>query len=82
MYYFRQVKKLFCSFNYQFKVVPYTLGKIRSARLIFLFFLAVCLNISTVINIQILTNSNHQTQSYKFISHIAAFLCGFDHRDA
>jgi hypothetical protein len=38
MYYFRQVKKLFCSFNYQFKVVPYTLGKIRSARLIFLFF--------------------------------------------
>jgi hypothetical protein len=37
-------------------------------------FLAVCLNISTVINIKILTNSNQQTQSYKFTSHIAAFL--------
>jgi hypothetical protein len=36
--------------------------------------LAVCLNISTVINIQILTNSNQQTQSYEFTSHIAAFL--------
>ena len=47
-----------------------------------LIFLAVCLNISTVINIQILTNSNLQTQSYKFTCHIAAFLCGFDHRDA
>jgi hypothetical protein len=58
----------------QFKVVPYTSGKIWSARLIFLFFLAVCLNISTVINIKILTNSNQQTQSYKFTSHIAAFL--------
>ena len=47
------------------KVVPYTSGKIWSARLIFLFFfLAVCLNISTVINIKILTNSNLQTQSY------------------
>jgi len=34
----------------------------------------VCLNISTVINIKILTNSNQQTQSYKFTSHIAAFL--------
>ena len=34
----------------------------------------MCLNISTVINIKILTNSNQQTQSYKFISHIAAFL--------
>ena len=56
------------------KVVPYTSGKIWSARLIFLFFLAVCLNISTVINIKILTNSNQQTQSYKFTSHIAAFL--------
>ena len=32
------------------------------------------LNISTKINIKILTNSNQQTQSYKFISHIAAFL--------
>ena len=64
------------------KVVPYTSGKIWSARLIFLFFLAVCLNISTVINIKILTNSSQQTQSYKFTSHIAAFLCGFDHRDA
>jgi hypothetical protein len=31
------------------------------------------LNISTVINIKILTNSNQQTQSYKFTSHIAAF---------
>ena len=57
-----------------FKVVPYTSGKIWSARLIFLFFLAVCLNISTVINIKILTNSNQQTQSYKFTSQIAAFL--------
>jgi hypothetical protein len=44
------------------KVVPYTSGK------------KVCLNISTVINIKILTNSNQQTQSYKFTSHIAAFL--------
>jgi len=34
----------------------------------------VCLNVSTVINIKILTNSNQQTQSYEFISHIAAFL--------
>ena len=32
------------------------------------------LNISTVINIKILTNSNQQTQSYKFTSHIAVFL--------
>jgi hypothetical protein len=40
----------------------------------FLIFLAFCLNISTVINIKILTNSNYQTQSYKFTSHIAAFL--------
>jgi hypothetical protein len=39
-----------------------------------IFFLAVCLNISTVINIKILTNSNQQTQSYKFTSHITAFL--------
>ena len=39
----------------------------------FLIFLAVCLNISTVINIKILTNSNQQTPSYKFTSHIAAF---------
>ena len=44
----------------------------------FLIFLAVCLNLSIVINIKILTNSNQQTQSYKFTSHIA----GFDHRDA
>ena len=34
----------------------------------------MCLNISTVINIKILTNSNQQTRSYKFTSHIAAFL--------
>ena len=34
----------------------------------------MCLNISTVINIKILTNSNQQTQSYNFTSHIAAFL--------
>jgi hypothetical protein len=34
----------------------------------------VCLNISTVINIKILTNSNQQTQSSKFTSHIVAFL--------
>ena len=33
----------------------------------------MCLNISTVINIKILTNSNQQTQSYKFTSHISAF---------
>ena len=32
------------------------------------------MNISTVINIKISTNSNQQTQSYKFTSHIAAFL--------
>jgi hypothetical protein len=55
-------------------VVPYTSGKILSARLIFLFFLEVCLNISTVINIKILANSNQQTQSYEFTSNIAAFL--------
>ena len=61
------------SFDRVIKVVPYTSGKIWSARLIFLFFLAVCMNISTVINIKILTNSNQHTQSYK---------CGFDHRDA
>jgi hypothetical protein len=40
----------------------------------FLIFLAVCLNISTVINIKILANSSQQTQSYKFTSQIAAFL--------
>ena len=40
----------------------------------FLIFLAMCLNISTVINIKILTNSNQKTQSYKFTSHIAVFL--------
>ena len=34
----------------------------------------MCLNISTVINVKILTNSNQQTQSYKFTSQIAAFL--------
>jgi hypothetical protein len=34
----------------------------------------VRLNISTVINIKILTNPNQQTQSYEFTSHIAAFL--------
>ena len=33
----------------------------------------MCLNISTVIDIKILANSNQQTQSYKFTSHIAAF---------
>ena len=55
-------------------MVPYTSGKIWSARLIFLFFLEVCLNISTVINIKILANSNQQTQSYEFTSNIAAFL--------
>ena len=36
--------------------------------------MAVCLNISTVINIKILTNSNQQTQSYKFTSHIAVLI--------
>ena len=40
----------------------------------FLICLAVCLNISTVINIKILANSNQQTQRYKFNSHIAAFV--------
>ena len=40
----------------------------------FLILLAVCLNISTVIKIKIIENSNQQTQSYKFTSHIAAFL--------
>ena len=55
-------------------MVPYTSGKIWSARLIFLFFWEVCLNISTVINIKILANSNQQTQSYEFTSNIAAFL--------
>ena len=34
----------------------------------------MCLNISTVIIITILTNSNQPPQSYKFTSHIAAFL--------
>ena len=34
----------------------------------------MCLNISTVINIKILANSNQQTQSYKFTSHTTAFL--------
>ena len=34
----------------------------------------MCLNISTVINIKILANSNQQTQSYKFTSHKAVFL--------
>jgi hypothetical protein len=43
----------------------------------FLIFLAVCLNISTVINIKVLTNSNQQTHSYRFTSHIAAFLSVF-----
>ena len=55
------------------KVVPYTSGKIWSARLIFLFFWQ-CIWIYPLINIKILTNSNQQTQSYEFISHIAAFL--------
>ena len=32
------------------------------------------MNISTVKNIKILTNSNQQTQSYEFTSHITAFL--------
>ena len=36
--------------------------------------MAECLNISTVINIKLLTNSNQQTQSYEFTSHMAAFL--------
>ena len=34
----------------------------------------MCLNIYTVIDIKILANSNQQTQSYEFTSHIAAFL--------
>jgi hypothetical protein len=55
------------------KVVPYTSGKIWSAGLIFLFFWQ-CVWIYPLINIKILTNSNQQTQSYKFTSHIAAFL--------
>jgi hypothetical protein len=40
----------------------------------FFILLAVYLNISTLLNIKILANSNQQTQSYKFTSHIAAFL--------
>jgi hypothetical protein len=40
----------------------------------FLILLAVCLNISAVINIKIFTNCKQQTPSYKFTSHIAAFL--------
>ena len=55
------------------KVVLYTSGKICSARLIFLFFWQ-CVWIYPLINIKILTNSNQQTQSYQFTSHIAAFL--------
>ena len=50
----------------------YTSGKIWSARLIFLFFWQ-CVWIYPLINIKILTNSNQQTQSYQFTSHIAAF---------
>ena len=34
----------------------------------------MCLNISTVRNLKILAHSNQQTQSYKYTSHIAAFL--------
>ena len=56
-----------------FKVVPYTSGKIWSACMIFLFFWQ-CVWIYPLINIKILTNSNQQTRSYKFTSHIAAFL--------
>jgi hypothetical protein len=40
----------------------------------FLILLAVFLNIYAVINIKVLENSNQQIQSYKFTSHIAAFL--------
>ena len=54
-------------------VVPYTSGKIWSARLIFLFFGSVFEYIHCN-NIKILINSNQQTQNYKFTSHIAAFL--------
>jgi hypothetical protein len=54
-------------------VVPYTSGKIWSAPLIFLFFWQ-CVWIYPLINIKIITNSNQQTQSYRFTSHIAAFL--------
>ena len=56
------------------KVVPYTSGKNLICSFNFLIYLAVCLNISTVINIKMLANSNQQTQSYKCNSHIAAFL--------
>jgi hypothetical protein len=38
------------------------------------FFWQCVFNISTVINIKIVTNSNQQTQSYKFTSHISSFL--------
>jgi hypothetical protein len=55
-------------------VVPYTLGKNWSARLIFLFFWQCVWIYPTLINIQILTNSKQQTQSYEFTSQIAAFL--------
>ena len=57
-----------------FKVVPYTSGKIWSARLIFLFFCSVFEYIYCNKYNKILTNSNQQTHSYKFTSHIAAFL--------
>jgi hypothetical protein len=66
--------ELLIKLRFSFKVVPYTSGKIWSARLIFLLFLWQCVNISTVTHIEILTNSIQQTQSYKITSHIAAFL--------
>jgi hypothetical protein len=65
----KELKSLGSSKPKDLKVVPYTSGKIWSARLIFLFFWQC-----VWINIKILTNSNQQTQSYKFTSHIAAFL--------
>ena len=46
----------------------------RFAKIHLRWYLTLFLNISTVINIKTLTNSNQQTQSYQFNSHIAAFL--------
>ena len=62
-------------------MVPYTAGKIRSARLIFLFFWQ-CFEYIHCDKYQNFNKFQQQTQSYKFTSHIATFLSGFDHRDA
>ena len=61
-------------------MVPYTSGKMWSARLIFILFWQ-CVWIYIYCN-KYQNFNKFQTQSYQFTSHIAAFLCGFDHRDA